>query len=91
MIAKLRREEHLRLKIWAGGREYVIAHGKKRSSEKEDHDKQHLATLKRLKHCDENELERKLRQVKMVANKQLRLAMETEEGRRARLENDATK
>ena len=40
LIAKLRREEHLRLKIWAGGREYVIAHGKKRSSEKEDHDKQ---------------------------------------------------
>ena len=27
----------------------------------------------------------------MVTNKQLRLAMETEEGRKARLENDATK
>ena len=29
------------------------------SSETEDHEKQHLATLKRLKRGDENELERK--------------------------------
>ena len=29
------------------------------SSEAEDHEKQHLATLKRLKRIDENELERK--------------------------------
>ena len=62
---------------------------KKRSSETEDHEKQHLATLKRLKRGDENELERKLRLEKVVASKQLRLAMETEEQRRTRLENDA--
>ena len=48
-----------------------------------------LATLKRLKRGDENELERYPRQEKVVASKQLRLAMETEEERRARLENDA--
>ena len=48
-----------------------------------------LATLKRLKRGDENELERKLRLEKVVASKQLRLAMEMEEERRARLENDA--
>ena len=34
---------------------------KKRSSETEDHEKQHLTTLSRLKRGDENELERKLR------------------------------
>ena len=62
---------------------------KKRSSELEDHEKQGLATLTRLKRGDENELERKLRLEKVVASKQLRLAMETEEERRARLENDA--
>ena len=38
-----------------------------------------LATLKRLKRGDENELERKLRLEKVVASKQLRLAVETEE------------
>ena len=38
---------------------------------------------------DDNELERNLRLEKVVASKQLRLAMETEEERRARLENDA--
>ena len=62
---------------------------RKGSSKTEDHEKQCLATLKRLKCCDENELERKLRLEKVVANKQLRLAVETEEERRARLENDA--
>ena len=41
--------------------------GKKRSSEIEDHEKQRLATLKRLKRGNENELERKLRLEKMVA------------------------
>ena len=52
-----------------------------------DHEKQRLATLKRLKRGDENELERKLILEKVVvASKQLRLA---EEERRARLENDA--
>ena len=51
----------------------------KRSSETEDHDKQRLATLKRLKRMlDDNEL----RLEKVVA----RLAVETEEERRARLE-----
>ena len=47
----------------------------KRSSETEDHEKQRLATLKRLKRCDENELERKLRLEKVIS----RLAVETEE------------
>ena len=54
----------------------------KRSSKTEDHEKQRLAILKRLKRCDDNELERKLRLEKVVA----RLAVETEEERRARLE-----
>ena len=54
----------------------------KRSSETEDHEKQRLATLKRLKRCGDNELERKLRLEKVVA----RLAVEMEEERRARLE-----
>ena len=63
---------------------------KKRSSETEDHEKQHLVTLKRLKRGDENELERKLRLEKVVSNyTSLRLAVETEEERRLRLENDA--
>ena len=43
-----------------------------------------------MKQSDENELERKLRLEKVVASKQLRLAMETEEERRARLENNAS-
>ena len=42
---------------------------KKRSSETEDHQKQRLATLKRLKRGDDNELERKLRLEKVVASK----------------------
>ena len=50
--------------------------------------KLHLATLKRVKRGDENELERNLRLEKVVASKQLRF-VETEEERRARLENDA--
>ena len=57
----------------------------------ENHKKLHLATLKRLKRGDENELERYLRLEleKVVASKQLRLAVETEDERRARQENDA--
>ena len=51
--------------------------------------KQRLATHNRLKRGNENELERKLRLKKVVASKQLRLAIETEEEKRARLENDA--
>ena len=42
------------------------------------------ATLKRLKRGDDNELERNLRLVKVVTSKQLRLAVETEEERRAK-------
>ena len=52
-----------------------------------NHEKQHLATLKILKRGDDNELERSLRLEKVVSTKQLRLAMEKEEERRARLEN----
>ena len=59
---------------------------KKRSSETEDHEKQHLATLKRLKRGNENEFERNLRLDNVVISKQLML---TEEDKRAKLENDA--
>ena len=59
------------------------------SSETEDHEKQRLATLKRLKGGEENELERKLRLKKVIASKQLKLAVETDEERRGRVENDA--
>ena len=59
-------------------------------NEKTDiHKKQRLATLKRLKRGDDNELKKNLRLEKVVAGKQLRLALETEEERRTRLENDA--
>ena len=62
----------------------------RRENEKiENHEKQRLAPLKRLKRCDDNELKRNLRQEKVVAGKQLRLAVETEEERRTRPENDA--
>ena len=71
---------------WSGE---LLQEEKKRTSETEDHEKQHLATLKRLKRGDENELERYLRLEKVVASKQLRLAMLTEEDRGAKLENDA--
>ena len=62
---------------------------KKRSSETKGHEKQRLATLKRLKRGYENELERKLRLEKVVTSKQLSWAEEAEEERRARLENDS--
>ena len=42
-----------------------------------------------MKRGDDNELDRNLRLEKVVASKQLRLAVETEGERRARLENDA--
>ena len=60
----------------------------RRENEKiENHKKLRLATLKRLKR---GEVEaRNLRLEKVVASKQLRLAVETEEERRTRLENDA--
>ena len=60
--------------------------GKKRSSETEDLEKQCLATLKRFKQGDENELERKLRLENMVATKWLRLAMEMDKERKERLD-----
>ena len=49
----------------------------KRPRETDNHEKRRLATLKRMKRGDENELERKLRMEKMVATTQLKLAMET--------------
>ena len=58
--------------------------GKKRSPETEEHEKQHLATLKRLKRGYDNELERNIRLEKVDASQQLWL-----EERRAKLENDA--
>ena len=51
----------------------------------ENHEKQRLATIKRLKRGDYNVGEKP----KTGASKQLRLAADTEEERRARLENDA--
>ena len=48
---------------------------KKRSSETENHEKQCLATLKRLKRGDDNELERNLGLEKVVTSKQLRSAI----------------
>ena len=55
--------------------------GKKRSPDTDDYEKQRLATLKRLKRGEVD-----LRLEKVVASKQLRLAVETEEERRTRLE-----
>ena len=54
--------------------------GKKRSPDTDDYEKQRLATLKRLKRGEVD-----LRLEKVVASKQLRLAIETEE-ERTRLE-----
>ena len=48
--------------------------GKKRSPDTDDYEKQRLATLKRLKRGEAD-----LRLEKVVASKQLRLAVETEE------------
>ena len=45
--------------------------------------------IKRWKRGDDNKLESNLRLEKVVASKQLRLVMETEDERRARLENAA--
>ena len=55
--------------------------GKKRSPDTDNYEKQCLATLKRLKGGEVD-----LRLEKVVASKQLRLAVETEEERRTRLE-----
>ena len=56
--------------------------GKKRLPDTDDYEKQRLATLKRLMKRGEVDL----RLEKVVASKQLRLAVETEEERRSRLE-----
>ena len=59
-----KRKERLRVrceKDRARRRTKKLQEEKKRSSESEDHEKQRLATLKRLKRGDENKLERKLR------------------------------
>ena len=55
--------------------------GKKRSPYADDYKKERLATLKRLKRDEVD-----LRLEKVVASKQLRLAVETEEERRTRLQ-----
>ena len=55
--------------------------GKKRSPDTDDYEKERLATLKRLKRGEVD-----LRLEKVVASKPLRLAVETEEERRTRLE-----
>ena len=54
----------------------------------ENHERQRLATPKRLKRGDDNEFERNLRLEKVVSRK-CSSWPETEEDRRARLENDA--
>ena len=80
------RKERLRMRI------------RREKKKTENHEKQLLATLKRLKRGDNNELERNLRLEKVVASKmlrfeidaatkRLRLAMVTDEERKARLEN----
>ena len=58
--------------------------GNKRSSDTDDHEKQRLSTLKRLKRGEVEEKPKKLE--KVVDSEQLRLAVETEEERRTRLE-----
>ena len=76
------RKERLRIrheKDRARMRTKKVQEEKKRSSETEDHQEQRLATLKRLKRGDENELERKLRLEKVVASKHFRLAVEKKE------------
>ena len=80
-MVNLKQAELQRLKTEEGIR--------RKNKKTENHKKQHLATLKRLKRGDENELERNLRLEKDVTSKQLWLAVEIEEERRARLENDA--
>ena len=70
------RKERLRIVLGTKWKEDI-----KRSTKTEDHKKQRLATIKRLKRGDVNELERKLRLEKVVAGKHLRLDVDTEEER----------
>ena len=68
------RKERLRIgheKDRARRRTNKLQEENKRSAETEDHEKQRMATHKRLKRDDENELERKLRLEKVVTNKHL--------------------
>ena len=65
-----RKERDKTRKNRARRRTKKLQEGKKRSSEREDHEKQCLATLKRLKRGDENELKRNLRLEKVVTSKQ---------------------
>ena len=58
---------------------------KSENKKTENHEKQRLATLKRLKRGDDNEFERNLRLEKVASRKVLKLVGD----RRARLENDA--
>ena len=72
------RKERLRIRR---EKDRARSKGKKRSPDTDDYEKQRLATLKRLKRGEVD-----LRLEKVVASKQLRLAVETEEERRTRLE-----
>ena len=86
-VTEEQRRERLRIrreKDRARRRTKKLQEEKKRSSVTEDHEKQRLATLKRLKRG----LDRNLRLEKVVASKQLRLSVEIEEDRRVKLEND---
>ena len=73
------RKESLRIREKVRARRRT--NGKKRSPDTDDYEKQRLATLKRLKR---GEVDQRLE--KVVSTKQLRLAVETEEERRTRLE-----
>ena len=61
------------------GKKGRIRHENKKT---ERHEKQRLATLKRLKRGDDNEFERNLRLEKEVSRKVLKLAVGTEKDRR---------
>ena len=82
------RRERLRIRREKDRITKKIQENKRRSSETEDHKIQHLATLKRLKRGDENELERNLnwRSWSLINTSGWPWR---EEERRARLENDA--
>ena len=63
-LKQVQRKERLRIGLEKDRARRItkkLQEKKKRSSEAEDHEKQHLATLKRLKQGDENELKRKLK------------------------------
>ena len=74
------RKERLRIRR-EKDRARMRTKGKKRSPDTDDYEKQRLATLNRLKRGEVD-----LRLEKVVASKQLRLAVETEQERRTRQE-----